>query len=137
MFDLDAEVAKAHRAAEENEQQAKQVEARLRRIPGAAEIYKHAIDREYGEPIPVERIAANMTLRSLIQRNDPELAAFLKFPSALARREQEEREAHEVLKRTIELRTERLREQNAELAHRHRMMVNSGLNPVTGRLFGS
>lgn len=135
--DLDAEAKAALKAADEAENKARQVENRLRRIPGARELYDNSIGREYGQPVDVAAIVQNMTLKSLIQRQDPELAALLGFASAAARNEREQREAREMLRKTIQMRTERLREQNAELAYQHQRMINNGLNPLTGRRFGT
>ena len=77
MMDLDAQIADAHRQAEETESQARLIEARICKIPGADRMLPK---RRYGAPVDNAAIAKNLSLRGLIGRKDPQLAAYLGIP---------------------------------------------------------
>ena len=103
MMDLDTEISQAHQAAEDAEQRASQIEARMR----SAGINPPA--RRYGQPV---NIVGNLTITAQLQQRDPGLAALLGVPGDLARREAEAAAARE-------LQVERMREATAPLASRN------------------
>ena len=111
MFDLNQEVAKAHHSVTEAENQARAIEARIRKIDGAGSLLPA---RQFGKPIDTAAIAKNLTLRSLIDKKDPELASYLGISSGLAIREEEEREARRLRAQALGMKTEMLRQQNEE-----------------------
>ena len=116
MFDLNEEVAKAHQNVTETENQARAIEARIRKIDGAGPLLPA---RGYGRPVDTATIANGLTLRSLIAKKDPELASYLGVGSDLAMREEEEREARRLRVQALGMETEKLRQQNEE-ARRNR-----------------
>jgi hypothetical protein len=77
MTDLDVQIDAAHRQAQEIENQARQVEARILKAGGVPPT------RAYGKPVSGEAVSRNLTLKSLLQRRDPALAAFLGIGSDL------------------------------------------------------
>ena len=109
MFDLNEEVAKAHQNVTETENQARAIEARIRKIDGAGPLLPA---RGYGRPVDTAAIANGLTLRSLIARKDPELASYLGVGSDLALREEEEREARRLRAQALGMETEKLRQRN-------------------------
>ena len=109
MMDLDAEISKAHQAAEAAEQRAAQIEARMR----AAGINPPA--RRYGQPVSV---AGNLTVTAQLQQRDPGLAALLGVPGDLARREAEAQAARELQAERMRLLTAQSRERNQADAQR-------------------
>ena len=63
MPDLEQQIAEAHSDLEATEQSAKQLEARLRGIPGLERLMP---SRTYGQPVDIAAIKSNLTSRSLI-----------------------------------------------------------------------
>lgn len=127
MDSLDAQIAKAHSAAEATEDQARQLEARI--LKTGAQLPK----RQYGSPVSPEALKQNLTARSLICKRDPELASYLGLQDGSYRREAEEREAAALQAQALAMQTERLRQQNQQAAaNRYRQQL-AGINPNTGR----
>ena len=122
MFDLNEEVAKAHQNVTETENQARAIEARIRKIDGAGPLLPA---RGYGRPVDTAAIAKGLTLRSLIARKDPELASYLGIGSDLALREEEEREARRLRAQALGMETDKLRQQNeaARQERQHRQYL--------------
>lgn len=122
MESLDKEISRAHTAAEEAENQALQLEARICRIPGAARLLPL---RRYGAPVDPAEVRKNLTLSSLIARNDHELAAYLGCASGEHRRREEEAAAAALQAEALRLKTEQIRARNeAEAAERYRRQLN-------------
>ena len=133
MTDLDSMIAKAHGAAEATENQARQLEARICKIPGAARLLPV---RRYGADLNPADIRKNLTLSSLIARHDHQLAAYLGCGSDLQRREAEERAAREMQAQALQMQTDRLRQVNAASARYREQMSLQGRNAITGRRYG-
>jgi hypothetical protein len=130
MTDIDALIAKAHSAAEAAEDEARQIEARIARIPGAARCLP---TRRYGNPISAADICKNLTLASLLQRHDPALAAFLGCSGGDHRRREEEAAARKMAADAMAAKTAELRAQNhAAAVHRERSAL-AGVSSLTGR----
>jgi hypothetical protein len=122
--DLDAQISKAHSAAEATEQQARHLEARI--LKTGAQLPK----RQYGSPLNPEALKQNLTARSLICKRDPELASFLGLQDGSYRREAEEREAAAMRAQALRLQTEQLRQRNQAAADAR---YKATLNPlITG-----
>lgn len=124
---IDQQIDAAHSEAERIEQEARQIEARIVKAGGIPPT------RPYGRPVSGEAVAQNLTLKSLLQRRDPALAAFLGCGSDLQRREAEERAAREMQAQAMQMQTDRLRQVNAASARYREQMNLQGINPNTGR----
>ena len=130
MPDLEQQIAEAHADLETVEQSAKQLEARLRGIPGMERLMP---SRTYGQPVDVAAIKTNLTARSLINSYDEQLASFLGVNSGAARAAQERREAQEQAAEAMRVRTEQLAAENAAAAYRREQFSRLGINPTTRR----
>lgn len=134
MNDLDAMIDASHRQVEETESTARSLEARICRIPGAD---RHLPLRQYGSPVNPADIKKNLTLRSLISKNDPSLASYLGLQDGSHRRREEEEQARFMQAQRLQMMTEATRQQNQESAQRRYQQHIAGINPVTGRRLGS
>ena len=134
MTDLDSQIDQQHRQVEEVENQARQVEARICRIQGAA---RYLPSRRYGSAVDGNEIRKNLTLASLIARHDAPLAAFLGVASGEHRRRDEEQAARAMRGKALEMETERLRTINAASSRYREQQQLQGRNPLTGRRWGS
>jgi hypothetical protein len=112
--------ARLHSAAEDTENQSRQLEARICKIPGAA---RYLPSRRYGAAVSASDIAKNLTLVILLQRHDHQLAAYLGLRWRHHRREQEAIEARKMAAESMAMQTARLREVNAASA-RYREQQN-------------
>ena len=130
MPDLEQQIAEAHSDLEAVEQQAKQLEARLRGIPGMERLMP---SRTYGQPVDIAAIKSNITARSLINSYDEQLASYLGINSGAAKAAQERREAQELAAEAMRVRTEQLAAENAEAAYRREQFSRLGINPTTRR----
>ena len=133
MPDLEQQIAEAHADLETVEQSAKQLEARLRGIPGMERLL---LSRTYGQPVDIAAIKSNLTARSLINSYDEPLASYLGINSGAAKAVQERREAREQAAEAMRVRTEQLAAENAYRRESRQRLVNAGINPSTGRRFG-
>ena len=71
---LETDIQKAYEEHEDVETAARELEARIRRIDGAARLMPV---RAYGKPIDRDAIVKSLTLRGLIAQKDRHLAAYL------------------------------------------------------------
>ena len=133
MADLNEAIEKAHHDLEATEQQARQLEARLRRIAGMERLLPA---RQYGQPFSVEWLKGNVTAKSLVNTWDPALASYLGVQSGSARIAEERKVAREMAAEALRLRTERLQEQNAERQRQRERYAIAGIDPVTNRRLG-
>ena len=131
MNDLDTAISKAHSAAEATEQQSRQIEARIIKAGGTPPL------RQYGSAVSADAIRQNLTLVSVLNRHDPELASYLGVQTGNYRREAEEREARAMRGKALEMETERLRTINAASSRYREQQQLQGRNPLTGRRWGS
>jgi len=129
--DLDTQISQAHAAAEATEQQARHLEARILKTGAALP------RRQYGSPVNPDDLKQNLTARSLICKRDPALASFLGLQDGSYRREAEEREAAAMQAKALEMQTARLREVNAASSRYREQQNLAGINPLTGRRWGS
>ena len=131
MNDLDTAISKAHSAAEATEQQSRQIEARIIKAGGTPPL------RQYGSAVSADAIRKNLTLVSVLNRHDPELASYLGVQTGNYRREAEEKEARAMRGKALEMETARLREVNAASTRYREQQQLQGRNPLTGRRWGS
>lgn len=132
MNDINHEIDKAHSAAEAAEDQARQVEARIAAIPGAARLIPM---RQYGRPVDGKAVARNLTLRSMVERHDPALASYLGFGSDIHRREAAEAAERQAMVERMSAQTEALRQRNAAAQQQRERAAIAGVNPYTGTRF--
>jgi hypothetical protein len=125
MTDLDAQISKAHGAAEATENEARQIEARICRIQGAA---RYLPSRRYGSPVSGDEIRKNLTLASLIARHDAPLAAFLGVASGEHRRRDEEQAARAMQAQALAMETEKLRQQNQQAQNQRYQQELAGVD---------
>jgi hypothetical protein len=123
--DLDATIDAQHRQVEEVENQARQIEARICRIQGAA---RYLPSRRYGSAVDGNEIRKNMTLASLIARHDAPLAAFLGVASGEHRRRDEEQAARAMAAQAMQMQTEQLRQRNQAAADARYKQQLSGVD---------
>lgn len=128
---IDQQIDAAHSAAERVEQEARQIEARIIKAGGVPPV------RPYGRPVSGEAIAQNLTLKSLLQRRDPALAAFLGVGSDLQRKQEEEAAARALQVERMRLLTEQSRQQNEHARSHRENAALHGYNINTGRRYGT
>ena len=130
-MNLDYQIDAAHHEAQRIENEALAIEARIVKAGGTPPL------RQYGSGVSADAIRKNLTLVSVLNRHDPELASYLGVQTGSYRRVAEEREARILRGKALEMETARLREVNAAAA-KHREQRNlAGINPLTGRRWGS
>ena len=134
MPDMDDQINEAHADLEQREIEARKLEQRLRRIPGLERLLP---TRNYGRPIDVEAIKGNLTAVSLINSYDEPLASFLGVQTGSAREARELREAARLQAESLRMRTEKLAAENAFRREQLQRSFNAGINPNTGRRFGT
>ena len=128
---LDYQIDAAHHEAQRIENEALAIEDRIIAAGGVPPV------RRYGKPVSGEAVSKNLTLTGALQRRDPALASFLGVGSDYHRKQQESAEARRMMGQALEMETARLREVNAAAA-KHREQRNlAGINPLTGRRWGS
>lgn len=113
MSDFESVLESGFQEATNRETFARQIEAKIKEIPGAAALL---LARRYGEPVSAEKIRASLTLRSLIEAKSPQLAVYFGLDAGVAHRRLEEKEARELAKRSLEMQTEQLRQRNEAAA---------------------
>lgn len=124
MDSLDAQIAKAHSAAEAAESEARAIEARLIKAGITPPL------RRYGAKVDLSK---NLTAQGLLQVKDPALAAFLGYGSDIARKRAEEAAARDLQAERMRLMTAQAKAANdAAAAQRYRQAL-AGINPNTGR----
>jgi hypothetical protein len=132
MMDLDSEITAAHRQAEETEAQARLIEARIIKIPGTDRMLPQ---RRYGAPVDAAAIGRSLSLRALIGRHDPALAAFLGVPHGPSAAEEQARQDREAAIQRMKQKTIDLAVQTSDARRHLERSQLAGLNPVNGRRF--
>ena len=130
MMDLDSEIARAHAAAEEAESQARLIEARICKIPGADRMLPR---RKYGAEVDRSAIEKNLSLRSLIGRHDPQLAAYLGIPCGPSAAEVQAGLDREAAIQRMKQKTIDLAIQNQDARRHLERSQLAGVSPLTGR----
>lgn len=133
MNDIDAMIDASHRQVEEVENTARSLEARICRIPGAD---RHLPIRQYGTPVNPADIKKNLTLRSLISKADPALAAYLGLQDGSQRRREEEEQARILQAQRLQMMTEQARAQNQQAQQQRERAALAGVNMLTNRRMG-
>ena len=126
---LETDIQTAYEEQEAVETTARELEARIRKIDGAAGLMPA---RAYGKPIDRDAISKSLTLRGLIARKDRHLAAYLGI-SMDTRTADAEIEAAKMQAEWLRLETQRLREKNQAAAQQREWNLIHGLRPDGGR----
>ena len=129
---LETDIQTAYEEQEAVETAARELEARIRRIDGAARLMPV---RAYGKPIDRDAIAKSLTLRGLIAQKDRHLAAYLGI-SIDTRKADAEIEAAKMRAERLRLETQRSREKNQAAQQHREWSFGVGINPLTGRRLG-
>ena len=132
MMDLDSQIADAHRQAEEAESQARLIEARICKIPGADRMLPR---RKYGAEVDRSAIEKNLSLRSLIGRKDPQLAAYLGIPYGTSAAEEQARQDREAAHQRMRQATIDLAVRNSDARRHLERSQLAGVSPLTGRRY--
>tara|TARA_B100000886_G_scaffold291719_1_gene217337 strand:- start:62 stop:454 length:393 start_codon:yes stop_codon:yes gene_type:complete len=130
MSNLDDVLKGAFIEQEQQETKSKQIEDRIKSYDGASALLP---SRQYGKPINPEKFG--LTLRSIIERNDPNLAAFLGISTGYHKRKEEEELALEEMKKSMLEKTEELRMKNISQKEFRERNVLKGLRPDGGRFY--
>lgn len=134
MPDLDDQINQAHADLEQREQEARKLELRLRKIPGLERLLPQ---RNYGRPFDIDSLKSNLTAQSLINSYDEPLASFLGIQTGSGRQARELREAAKLQAEAMKMRTDKLAAENAFRRERYERTLKAGINPNTGRRFGT
>ena len=126
---LETDIQTAYEEQEAVETTARELEARIRKIEGAARLMPA---RDYGKPIDRNAISNSLTLRSLIAQKDRHLAAYLGI-SMDTRKADAEIEAAKMQAERMRLETQRLCEKNQAAAKQRECNLIHGLRPDGGR----
>jgi hypothetical protein len=128
---LDERINKAHAEAERVEDDARQLEARIIKAGGIPPV------RPYGKSVDANAIASNLTLKSILQRRDPELANYFGCGSDYRRKQDEAAALKAEISSRMAAETERVRKQN-QLAQTYREQCSlAGVNSHTRRRLGT
>ena len=128
---LEQQIEAAHSEAERIEQDARAIEARIVRAGGVP------LQRQYGRPIDAAAISKNLTLRSLIARNDHHLAAYLGVATGEHLRRQERSAARAAVAQRMAELTAAARAQNQQAQQHRERAALAGVSLVTGRRLGT
>ena len=101
---------------------ARQLEARISKIDGAK---RHLPHRNYGQPVDLGKIRANLTLTSLIAQDSAELAHFCGIDPSIRHRIDEEREARVLAAQSLQMQTEALRAKNERARQEREIRLNT------------
>tara|TARA_Y100001933_G_scaffold40813_1_gene37428 strand:+ start:242 stop:634 length:393 start_codon:yes stop_codon:yes gene_type:complete len=126
---LETDIQTAYEEQEAVETSARELEARIRKIDGAAGLMPA---RAYGKPIDRDAISKSLTLRGLIAQKDRHLAAYLGI-SMDTRKADAEIEVAKMQAERLRLETQRLREKNQAAAQQREWNLIHGLRPDGGR----
>ena len=110
---IDEAINASYQSASQVETMARQLEARIARIPNAK---RHLPHRNYGQPVDLGKIRSNLTLTSLIAQDSAELAHYCGIDPSIRHRIDEQREAKAMAAKSLQMRTEALRAKNQAAA---------------------
>jgi len=128
---IDQAIDAAHAAAERIESDARAIEARIIAAGGLPPV------RPYGRPVDPEAVARNLTLRSVLQRRDAPLAAFLGVGSDHHIKAREAAEARQASAARMAEATAALREHNQQQRQAREAAIRAGVQPLTRRRLGT
>ena len=130
MSNLNDVLGNAFYEQEQQEAKSKQIEDLIKSYDGASALLP---PRQYGKPINPEKYG--LTLRSIIEKNNPNLAAFLGISTGYHKRKEEEELALEEMKKNMLAKTEELRQKNMSQKEFRERNVLRGLRADGGRFY--
>ena len=107
MTNLDDVLGNAFYAQEQEEAKSRQIEDLIKSYRGASALLP---PRQYGKPLNPEKFG--ITLRSIIEKNNPQLAAFLGISTGYHRRKEEEELSRKEAIERMRQKTKELQEKN-------------------------
>lgn len=110
---IDEAITASYQSASQVETMARQLEARISKIDGAK---RHLPHRNYGQPVDLGKIRANLTLTSLIAQDSAELAHYCGIDPSIRHRIDEQREAKAMAAQALQMQTDALRAKNQAAA---------------------
>ena len=111
MTDIQSKFKEAQASITSVETEARAIESELNAIPG---VKGRLPNRQYGTAVNTAVLAQNMTVKALINRHRPDIAAYLGLQDGSDVRQQEEREAQKLRAEALKMQTERLAAQNQQ-----------------------
>jgi len=111
MTDIQSKFKEAQASITSVETEARAIESELNAIPG---VKGRLTNRQYGTAVNTAVLAQNMTVKALINRHRPDIAAYLGLQDGSDVRQQEEREAQKLRAEALKMQTERLAAQNQQ-----------------------
>ena len=118
---IDEAITASYQSASQVETLARQLEAIISKIDGAK---RHLPHRNYGQPVDLGKIRANLTLTSLIAQDSAELAHYCGIDPSIRHRIDEEREAKAMAAQSLQMQTEALRAKNEAAAQERQHRQN-------------
>ena len=106
---IDEAINASYQSASQVETMARQLEARISKIDGAK---RHLPHRNYGQPVDLGKIRANLTLTSLIAQDSAELAYYCGIDPGIRHRIDEAREAQAMRAESLRIKTQHLAADN-------------------------
>ena len=111
MTDIQSKFKEAQASITSVETEARAIESELNAIPG---VKGRLPNRQYGTAVNTAVLAQNMTVKALINRHRPDIAAYLGLQDGSDVRQEEEREAQKLRAEALRMQTERLAAQNQQ-----------------------
>ena len=111
MTDIQTKFKEAQASITSVETEARAIESELNAIPG---VKGRLPNRQYGTAVNTAVLAQNMTVKALINRHRPDIAAYLGLQDGSDVRQEEEREAQKLRAEALRMQTERLAAQNQQ-----------------------
>ena len=111
MTDIQSKFKEAQASITSIETEARAIESELNAIPG---VKGRLPNRQYGTAVNTAVLAQNMTVKALINRHRPDIAAYLGLQDGSDVRQEEEREAQKLRAEALKMQTERLAAQNQQ-----------------------
>ena len=113
MTDIQSKFKEAQASITSVETEARAIESELNAIPG---VKGRLPNRQYGTAVNTAVLAQNMTVKALINRHRPDIAAYLGLQDGGNVRREEEREAQKLRAEALRMQTEALRAKNQAAA---------------------
>ena len=110
MTDIQSKFNEAQASITSVETEARAIESELNAIPG---VKGRLPNRQYGTAVNTAVLAQNMTVKALINRHRPDIAAYLGLQDGSDVRQEEEREAQKLRAEALRMQTEQLAARNA------------------------
>ena len=111
MTDIQSKFKEAQASITSVETEARAIESELNTIPG---VKGRLPNRQYGTAVNTAALAQNMTVKALINRHRPDIAAYLGLQDGSDVRQEEEREAQKLRAEALKMQTERLAAQHQQ-----------------------